>query len=473
MRRKPLGLTLESIVPPEQLTKDNGPNHFAIKEEGHVEEAFRDTNFRGGSALTAAEEEALSGAGEAFQAKITNLASAIKSNFANKQKLDLATMAIECPQNLSGINQHFIITTVSSGVEGDKKEAKRFHAKMAMDPSRSKGSRLNEVMVYDVLDKVGYGPRNHSMVLPSPEGENSTSANLVIVTEDLSNPNFSKPDKKIKFETRSEIEARESAVASNRPNLEDRRYNVHMTCCWLISQILNLHDVKSNAGNTGTRTTVKKAEEGAVVTKQKPFIIDFTLQKTEEFRDPNAAKGVAKAVATALAQDFVKSVEPLTKDDLQMEMECFRGTKFKMDRGILREAIARLEDGRISSDSTVRPKASLPYAIMVAYQELEQKYGSFPDDKDHVDIVHDELVTNWNKFNKAFRKHGLSTTKRTEEEQSSDSGREESLSTSSSSSPETGVVAPNTVVKKIPTERTFTSQFRGKCGAVTPRSKGN
>jgi hypothetical protein len=301
----------------------------------------------------------------------------------------------------AGSNTHFLI----KHSKDDSDAIEIYHAKAPMISSASGRSKLNELHIYKILDMVGYGPEDHSFFLPTSILPNSPRPvhNLVIVNRDLSNPNSKKPHKSYEFQTTQQIGLSREEKLTDEEAINKRL--VHLTCCYLLTKILNLSDVEGNRGNAGIKTSVSTKEAGQDLVKQKSYIIDF-IDGALDMRD-NEVKEFQIA-------HIVKNADKELMACLKKEKKLvFAGKNFEITSEVLLKAIDRIQNGKAGTDTT-KERSGLARAINEAYEEVKQMCGPELEmqqegrHKNHLDFSRNsklELVAEFNKLFENYRKN--------------------------------------------------------------------
>lgn len=152
-----------------------------------------------------------------------------------KIKIDLKPGSSPSNLLLELSNHHFFLRD---------SEGNKYHVKTAMnDIYCLNGSLLNEVFIYKLLEKLGYGPKVESIFVPEKEA-------LYILSHDFSNNSIEKPYKKYNFYMACQDEI---PLPKKHKNWE-----FHMVACNILVDLLQLADVYTNTRNFGLRVSYKK-----------------------------------------------------------------------------------------------------------------------------------------------------------------------------------------------------------------------
>ena len=175
----------------------------------------------------------------------------------------------------AGANLHFVLD-----IQKDQFQ-KKFHIKSVMYQNSSFGTKYSELLAYIILEEYGCGPKEISTIIDFPQGfdiyqqVSGSGANLMIITEDLSNPDLHNPNKTSHFRTKKEAALTglqsEIALYVSAPN--DMEENIQRCFIRTISELLRLRDIIDNPGNIGLQH-VREEDETIIM---KPYIIDFAI----------------------------------------------------------------------------------------------------------------------------------------------------------------------------------------------------
>lgn len=188
-------------------------------------------------------------------------------------------------EDSKGVNSlnHFVIEEQ----EGAKN---RHHVKAAFHGKYSDlEARYIEASFYKLNQILRVGPDSNAIMVKDSQSDNTI---LMIVTQDLSQRGAS-VKKEVSFqdnETKEEGRKRKRAIADTIPekSAENDRYLKENINRCIVEMVMNLCfycDVINNYGNTGFKITREKLESDygeKIITKTKPFIIDFKCSVADD-----------------------------------------------------------------------------------------------------------------------------------------------------------------------------------------------
>mgnify|MGYP003576368255 CR=1 FL=1 len=212
-------------------------------------------------------------------------------------------------------NRHFIFQDA---------EKNKYHVKAIMDSAfYNKGSRLNEVFIYKLLELLGYGPRMQTVFVNEME-------TIYLINDDLANKEQGELNKQVFFweASRKKFELP-----------EDKKSQEHLVACNFLVDLLELADVYTNKANYGAKITseniprkleadeeIEKIEKKLKTEnpenkteKMKMMIVDFHLildekpLKVEQFIEKYSTKvGEIEEQQTWILEDLVKVLNDKT-----------------------------------------------------------------------------------------------------------------------------------------------------------------
>jgi len=152
------------------------------------------------------------------------------------------------------INDHWILKDT---------EGKKYHVKTALKILHHlRGSFLNEIFMYKILEYLGFGPRAEAVFIPE-------SNTLYTITQDLNNSSDdSEKDQEIKFVTAQQQKVIEC---------KDEKSLIDLLAVNFIIDFFELQDIYGRETNYGIRKMTNKETKFLV---EKPIIIDFHLKAT-------------------------------------------------------------------------------------------------------------------------------------------------------------------------------------------------
>jgi len=179
----------------------------------------------------------------------------------------------------SGANLHFVLDIA------DDQFPKKFHIKSVSNQKSEVGVKYNEILAYKILEAYGFGPKVTFTSIEFPEGFDQyqdvaeRGTNVMVITEDLSNPDPNHPDKTFGFRTKKQAQAlarrtgqdKEIKFYSVAPREEEE--NIQRCMITTIVNLLNLRDVTKNEGNIGLQYA---KDDGGDMTIN-PYVIDFAI----------------------------------------------------------------------------------------------------------------------------------------------------------------------------------------------------
>lgn len=311
------------------------------------------------SCLSEDEEKSIS---ELQAYRIRTLMAHIKLRLINELAVSEDDLTISLAENDDDFaNPHFVVTRNN----GDK-----FHIKTPLHPSISKTSPFIEAATYDMLELLGYAPKNYSFVIPDAEGNRPVN-NLMIVTADVANK-MKGQEREFKTNEEEFFGSFDNDFESQDPEPEqdDESYKTHYATIYIVSTILGLSNVGNNPNNVGDRTT----QEHEII-KREPFIVDFN-NPPQLGTDVNSSNSSNDVIST-LREDFTTALTTGT-----VQNDYFEYKPFSFDKNILRDSVKRLQNGRTSNDLDSE-KFSLRNAFFAAFDEdlIKQKYTNSIGDK--------------------------------------------------------------------------------------------
>ena len=235
----------------------------------------------------------------------------------------------------AGANLHFVLD-----IENDQVQ-KKIHIKSVSNQQSSFGTKYSEVLAYKILEEYGCGPKEMSTIIEFPDGFeeyqkiSGSGANIMIITQDLSNPDTENPNKSFSFRTKKEAILESQITGSNTEIMlyesapTETEDNIQRCFITTLINLLSLRDITNNPGNIGLQY-IRDEDDPITI---KPHIIDFQI---------NGFSTPIKDITNSFWSNTISN--PFTSKKFQFSDSCF---SFKPDDNIRISSLERIfgDDG--------------------------------------------------------------------------------------------------------------------------------